>query len=365
MGIDFLVFGADVTSGHDNFRVIDLYLGKSSPNFLLVLSRIFMYFFRSRGQVPVFITYFWSHWSWLATSTYKALNPRDAFSLNKLDGNPRRMKQALEVTPKRLGREKLLELIVSRYLKSVDVISCESEALRQVMLSSGRVLEYAHKVCVIPSGVSTEFLDACAKLTDQKRVESAELKILFLGRLNEPFKGLQVLLEAIPLVSVPASFTICGPQGNWSRGMLTDFFEHNNAAQSRVRILDPVRGPEAVARLMAKHDVLCLPSFDTEEAVESFGLVLVEAIASGVYVIAADSVPSAEDILVKPFGQTFESKNSKDLAASVNLVSRTPGVLDRVREDGLRWVRESYNWDALVRQYYEARARSSQGGFVA
>jgi phosphatidylinositol alpha-mannosyltransferase len=132
---------------------------------------------------------------------------------------------------------------------------------------------------VIPSPIVVE---TYAKARDGEKVSG---RILFLGR-PEPRKGLMYLVQAfnelrkrLPQVSL----TLVGT----SQEELRSLFSRSDAAES----LD-LRGIEALGRVsleakieqMRRAEVLCAPSLGGE----SFGLVLTEAMAAGLPVIASD-----------------------------------------------------------------------------
>jgi len=108
--------------------------------------------------------------------------------------------------------------------------------------------------------------------------------VLFLGR-HEPRKGLELLLQAFDALdpAVPE-----GPGGGpvlWiaGDGPQTPSLRRLHPGSDRVRWLGVLSEEEKVRRLVAA-DVLCAPSIGGE----SFGMVLVEAMAAGTAVVASD-----------------------------------------------------------------------------
>jgi len=100
--------------------------------------------------------------------------------------------------------------------------------------------------------------------------------VLFLGR-HEARKGLGILLEAFSAVPDPAVLWIAGT------GPETASLRRRHPESDRVRWLG-LLSEEDVARRLAGARVLCAPSL----LGESFGMVLLEAMAAGCAVVASD-----------------------------------------------------------------------------
>lgn len=100
--------------------------------------------------------------------------------------------------------------------------------------------------------------------------------VLFLGR-HEPRKGLAVLLEASALLPGDVRFWIGG------RGPDTEALKAAYAHDDRIEWLGPLSEDEKRSRLRGA-DAFCVPSLGGE----SFGVVLLEGMASGTPVVASD-----------------------------------------------------------------------------
>jgi phosphatidylinositol alpha-mannosyltransferase len=100
--------------------------------------------------------------------------------------------------------------------------------------------------------------------------------VLFLGR-HEPRKGLAVLIEALALLSPDVRLWVAGDGPDTAR------LRAATVGDARVSWLGRISDAERSSRMRGA-DVLCAPSLHGE----SFGVVLLEAMAAGTVVVASD-----------------------------------------------------------------------------
>ena len=106
--------------------------------------------------------------------------------------------------------------------------------------------------------------------------EAAGMTILFLGR-HEPRKGLDVLLDTLPLLPRCVSVRVAGT------GPATARLRERHRSDQRIRWLGRLTEAGKIRELHAA-SVLCAPSRHGE----SFGMVLLEAMAAGTPIVASD-----------------------------------------------------------------------------
>lgn len=132
---------------------------------------------------------------------------------------------------------------------------------------------------IIPNGVDvSRFSPEQAALA---RFRSPDFKVLFVGRID-PRKGLRYLLQAFPILyqQVPAiRFIVVGS------GILRGYYERFLPRVFRPRVhFEGFVSPEDLPRYYASADVFCAPALGGE----SFGIVLLEALATGLPVVASN-----------------------------------------------------------------------------
>lgn len=169
--------------------------------------------------------------------------------------------------------------------------------------------------------------------------ENNRLEIVFLGRLDESRKGLDVLLDALEHIHRPIRVTIMGGGHARSRPGV-DFV-------GRVSDLDK-------ATILGRADIYVAPN----RGGESFGIVLVEAMAAGCAVIASDleafaAVCDADS--EQPAGLLFKNGDSRDLAAKITHLIDNEHERKKLIAAGVERAQQ-YDWDhvaAAVMQVYE------------
>lgn len=130
-------------------------------------------------------------------------------------------------------------------------------------------------VCrVLPNGVDVE------RFAKADRWPTGDRAILFVGR-HEPRKGLEVLLEAF--AGLPADDTVLWVAGEGPATAHLKAAAGSRPGADRVQWLGRISDDELAGRLRAA-TVFCAPSLHGE----SFGIVLLEAMAAGTPIVASD-----------------------------------------------------------------------------
>lgn len=158
---------------------------------------------------------------------------------------------------------------------------------------------------IIPNGVWVDrFADA--QLVEKWRGTPSRPTIAFLGRLDEPRKGLPVLCQAAPLILEKhpgARFLIAGRGDEQAAKDLLG--EHAHAAEFLGGISD-----EEKAELLSSVDAYVAP----QTGGESFGIVLVEGMSAGTTVVASNIGAFQRVLDYGELGALFENGDHEDLA---------------------------------------------------
>jgi len=164
--------------------------------------------------------------------------------------------------------------------------------------------------------------------------------VLFVGR-NEPRKGLDVLLEAFGEVArnVPGCRLMLVGSGLDSPALLRGVEEN---VRGRITATGFVSNSDLPA-FYAAADLFCAPALGGE----SFGVILLEAMASGTPVVASD-IPGYSDVINRTGGGAlFESGDAGNLARKLTELLVDERLRREFADAGLAGV-EEFSWGLLA-----------------
>jgi len=192
---------------------------------------------------------------------------------------------------------------------------------------------------VIPNGVATRRYRKAEPLPGWPGAGGA---IGFLGRLDEPRKGLAVLLKA---------FEILGPDRPGLRLLVagrtadTDDVLHRVPAglRDRVVLVGQVSEEEKI-RVLHSVDVFCSPNTGGE----SFGIVTAEAMAAGLPVVASDIDAFRQVLDGGQAGELFAVGDARDLARAAGRLLDDPARRAELSAAALAAVAQ-YDWSVVAR----------------
>ena len=255
-------------------------------------------------------------WAWQVASSKRGAGRRPALVIW----------HHADIVRQRLGG-RLVAPLIRRCLADAAGICVSSESWR---LNASQLAGQRQRVQVIPFGIDpTPFLE---------RDPEGGGPFLFVGRLVH-YKGLQVLLEA--LAGLPAARLDIIGTGPLERELRRRCAQPDLAG--RVRLLGEVPDQELPA-VMARCQALVLPSRDRSE---TFGLVLLEAMAAGLPLVSSD-LPTGVQELNQP-GQTGYLAAPEDV---LDLRRQLAAVQDDPREARRRGLSGR---SLVLRRYTRAR----------
>jgi phosphatidylinositol alpha-mannosyltransferase len=242
----------------------------------------------------------------------------------------------------------LFEPILQRYFRRIDGLIAVSETARESMYKY-----FPGDYRIIPNGVDTDRFHRGMKPV--AHLADGRPSILFVGRFD-PRKGLKYLLQAIPYVveKVPdARLVVVG------KGVLDSYYRRylDNRYRDHV-IFEGFVTPEELPSYYATCDVFCSPATGSE----SFGIILLEAMATGKPIVASNISGYRSVVSDGVDGLLVEPRDAQALAQALILLLRDSLLRARLghkgREKALR-----YSWNRVTKQieeYYQEVAERSQ-----
>ena len=203
---------------------------------------------------------------------------------------------------------------------------------------------------VIPNGIDGQKFSNAKVLAEF----SGDYTVGFIGRFEEPRKGLQVLIDSLPIVArfIPnVRYLIAGP------GESKDFLkEIDPQLRNRVKFLGRLTD-EDKASFLKSIKIYVAPNTGGE----SFGIILTEALSAGTAVVASD-IPAFKAVLENgEAGALFINEDSEDLAKTLVSMLKDDQKLNRLASNG-KLSAQKYDWQVVAEQIESVYEMAIAGG---
>tara|TARA_B110000114_G_scaffold185705_1_gene234211 strand:- start:9606 stop:10808 length:1203 start_codon:yes stop_codon:yes gene_type:complete len=170
----------------------------------------------------------------------------------------------------------------------------------------------------------------------------SSFKILFVGQVNYE-KGAHLLLEALKKSTLSNLEMIFN--GSLPNNFNQNFYQYKEELEKRnIKVTlspgDPIKNYKQAS-------IFVLPSIH-----ESFGLVVLEAMASGLPTIISDSVGAKDCVVNEKTGFVFESHNVKELMGRIEYIFYNRSVIKILGKNSAN-IASDYDWDKVVFRFKE------------
>lgn len=192
---------------------------------------------------------------------------------------------------------------------------------------------------IVPNGVDVASFAAAKPLPPDPE---GRARVVFLGRIDEPRKGLATLLEAIEILAsrgIRPRVLVAGP------GDTDDVVKDLHASiAGQVEVLGAVT-EDHKRSLLHSADVFVAPNLGGE----SFGIILVEAMAAGAAVLASDLESFAQVLQDGDAGWLFPAGDAETLAVELALLLEDRELRQALAARG-RERADDYDWPGITDQ---------------
>ncbi|MEO6850704.1 MAG: glycosyltransferase [Mucilaginibacter sp.] len=173
--------------------------------------------------------------------------------------------------------------------------------------------------------------------------DTGPLKMLFFSRIEEK-KGLDLLLNALPEVTVPYHLTIAGDGDVGYIEKLKAITEQTNTSSHISWI-----GFQGANKfdLLQQHDLMILPSYD-----ENFGNVVIESLSMGTAVLISKEVGLSDYVAENNFGWIC-GLEPDDITRFINLIPHEDDKLSAIRQQAPGKIRNDFDEDHLDKRYLD------------
>jgi glycosyltransferase involved in cell wall biosynthesis len=226
--------------------------------------------------------------------------------------------------PDRFGlQHKLLKPLWNKIVKNAEYITTPSDYLKNLILEGC----YYDKIKVVPNGIHPE------NFTPKKK----EKKILVVSRLFER-KGIQYVIDAMKDLT-EYELVICG-DGPYKEQLEQQISKLN---LSNIHLLGYVGGDRL------KYEYESSSIFVFPSSAESFGIVLLEAMASGCAVITTNDTGCPE--VVGDTALLIRPKNSEDIKEALIKLIENDKLREKLGVTARKRVEENFTWEIVAKRY--------------
>lgn len=229
----------------------------------------------------------------------------------------------------------LWEPLLEQYFRKIDGMIAVSKVARDSVSKY-----FPDDYRIIPNGIdTTRFRPDVEPMEELKKFSP---KVLFVGRF-EPRKGLKYLLQAFPMIikEFPGAKLIVVGSGfleRYYRRYIEEHIKENVVFVGRV-------SPDDLPRYYASCDIYCSPA----TGAESFGIVLLEAMATAKPIVASD-IPGYRTILEEgKEGLFFKACDPVSLAEKIVYLLKDIESMKNMGEAGRKKARQ-YDWEIVTKQ---------------
>lgn len=247
--------------------------------------------------------------------------------------------------------EKIIRLVEGYTMKIANTVIALNKTMQRALTRKAKI--DLRKMVIVPNGVDAEFFRPGLK--DERTLSKYGLKeqsyILFVGRVS-PEKGVHILLRAFKQIAndVPKDYklVIVGPLTSTFNSTQISSYAKAMMSYAKEKLGERVVFTGAIDRnslgiLYSSAYCFVLPSL-----AEAFGMVLLEAMASGTPPISSTAGGIPDIIIDCVNGLIFRKGDWKDLANKLLTLVQDRSFRDKLSRSARKYVEENFSWGTVA-----------------
>lgn len=316
---------------------------------LLKRYNIFKYLIKNADKIDILMLFHVSRCSYWYSYIYKKLNPNGKIyvkadfnlgvyqkELSVINSSPKNLKELFRKrreTKEYNKRKKLIPL--------VDLISYESLEAYNFMKNSYAGMDTKGKTVYLPNGYDNLFVEKNFKI---KKFKEKENIILTVGRLGTKEKNTELLLESLKEIDLKDwKVVLIGSETEELLKYKEKYFKENPDLKEKIIFTGEIKDRKVLYEYYNKSKVFVLPS-----KWESFGIVMVEAMAFGNYVITSNTCAANDITNHNTIGKIIEIDSKIDLEKSLEKVVNGKVNLEEKYNKTLEYVK-NFKYEELIK----------------
>lgn len=298
-----------------------------------------IYLFFNAKKIDVLHLFHHREKTYLNFLVYKWRNPKGIAFL-KSDMGLNSIREYEGFVPKKRPKYALRQWLFERVLPKLNIISIETEEGYQYICN--RYPLYSNQMIFMPNGMNIKRM---YELTPLRTFEEKENIILTVGRIGAPEKNNEMLLSVIEKLDLGDwKVVLIGPVEKRFESVIDDFYQRNYHLKDKVVFTGAIYDRKVLFEWYARSKIFCLTSVE-----ESFGFVLIEAMAYGDYVVTT-SISSSNEIT--DFGKCGAIVSTeRELSDQLALLMKDSLHIQITSQMAIKRTLSRYDWkDVLSKQ---------------
>lgn len=250
------------------------------------------FIWKNRKSIDVLNVYHLNLSSFVWIIFFRLVKKKRALVYLKLDANHMEIEKVQSKSPR--------ALVKRITLRKADIVSAETVMIKEALQKYTKT-----EILYIPNGYLS--IDA----SDTKSAINKENIILTVGRLGSYSKATELLVDAFIYAEIPSKWklVLAGPMSEEFAEWIGERIKKYPEMRDRILMTGQIEDKGILREWYQKAKIFVLPS-----RWESFGIVLIEALLAGDYLITSDTVLAARDLIHNSdMGMIFPSGSVEEL----------------------------------------------------